>query len=69
MLELMEKIGESEINQDIFSVNYNGCYQNKWGEKVNVGVFTKLEEAKVTAERYNRGFDSLADEILEELKE
>jgi hypothetical protein len=67
MLDLIEKIGQSEINQDIFSGDYNVSYQNKWGETVNVGVFTQSEEAKRTAERYSRGFDSLADEILEEL--
>ena len=69
MLELIEKIGESEINQDIFSGDYSVFYRNKWGEKVNVGIFSKPEEAKVIAERYSKGFDSLSDEILEELKE
>ena len=66
MFDLIEKIGQSEINQDVFSGDYSVDYENKWGKKINVGIFKTPQEAKVAAERYSRGFDSHSDQIVDE---
>ncbi len=66
MFDFIKKIGQSEINQDIFSGDYSVSYHNKWGEDITVGIFKTQGEASEAAERYSRGFDSYSDQILEE---
>ncbi len=66
MFDYIEKIGQSEIRQDIFSGDYSVSYKDSWGEDITVGTFETQREASEAAERYRMGFDSYSDQILEE---